>query len=83
MNSTMQAILQSLRIGIYIPTLHIPNRIFQSPIPHLVEVPALVIRLQFWPGQWVSVHHVEGKDANVCVALNFLPEHLEAVIYIC
>jgi hypothetical protein len=63
-----------------IRSLHISNRVLQRPIPHLVEVSALVVGIEFWPWQWVTLKHVESENTNVCAALNVLTKDLETVI---
>jgi hypothetical protein len=52
----------------------------QRPIPHFVEVSALMVGVEFWPWQWVTLKHVESENTNVCTALNVLAKYFETVI---
>jgi hypothetical protein len=78
MSSLSTEILKSIRMNIR--SLHVPNRVFQGPVSHLVEVSALVIGVEFWPWQWVALKHVESEDTDVCTALNVLAKYLKAMV---
>lgn len=39
-----------------------------------------MIRVEFRPRQWVSIHKIERKDSNIRIALNVHSQDLQAVI---
>jgi len=39
-----------------------------------------VVGVEFRPREWVALKEIEGKDANISVALDVLAENLEAVV---
>lgn len=51
------------------------------PLPHPVEVPAHMLRIQFWPRKRISFNHIEREQSNVSVALCVQAEDFDAVIW--
>lgn len=74
------SLCQSTKTEHSLQKLHIPNRVVECPLPHAVEIPAYMLRVELRPRLWISCDHVQREKADVRIALDVQPENLDAVI---
>lgn len=48
--------------------LHVAHGIVECPFLDGREVAADMVGVQFWPGFWIAIDHVQREEADVCAA---------------